>query len=297
MHPLPTRRTFLAVTGGAALAAGNPLFAADPAPRQDHDRFPFYAMDTGLRGPDVPTLSDKVRLLHDLGYWGIDYTLSHDELPRLLELLDKYSIELACVYLSPSLEDKPDPRLPDSIRWMKGRPTRIELAIRSDRFKPSDPGGDDRGLELLRRVSDLAGDTGPLVSVYPHTGLWTERVQDGVRLADKSQRKNIGCNFNLVHWKWVKQDQPLERVLKQSMPHLLAVSINGLDDNQIVPLDSGDYDVIGFMRSLQAAGYRGPVGFQGYGIPGNSRDILKRSMDAWRTIVRKLAAGRTHNRQ
>jgi sugar phosphate isomerase/epimerase len=276
----------LAIAGSASLALRS-AGAVRAAPA-GNDRFPFFAMDTGLRGPDVPTLEDKVKLLHDLGYWGIDYTLNHDELPRLLELLDKYGIELACVYLSPALEDKPDPRLAESVRQMKGRPTRIEMAIRSSRFKPDDPAGDKDALHMIHRVSDMAADTGPVVSIYPHTGLWTQRVQDGVRLAAASGRKNVGANFNLVHWAWVKQDQPLEKVLQQSLPHLFAITINGLDGRNIVPLDQGDYDVVAFIKLVKNIDYRGPVGLQGYGIPGPSRQSLARSMKKWREIMSSL---------
>ena len=276
-----TRRTFLAASA-AALSAQWASAAATT-------HFDFYAMDTGLRGPDVPTLEDKVKLPKDLGYWGIDYTLDHQQLPHLLELLDKAELQLACVYLSPTLGEKRDSRLAESIKRMKGRSTRVELAIQSKKLKPSDRAGDDAGVELINRVSDMCADLGPVVSIYPHTGMWTERVQDGVRLARLCGRKNAGTNFNLVHWSWVKQDEPLEKVLEQSLPFLKAVSINGLDGRKIVPLDEGDYDVTAFMRTLGRIGYDGPVGFQGYGIPGPSRKLLERSMRKWREIQTALS--------
>lgn len=283
------RREFLAAAASTT-ALLRQADAAIPQTPGAPDRLPFYAMDTGLRGPDVKTLQDKVRLLHDLGYWGIDYTYNPNELPRLIDLLDRFGVQLACIYLSPVLEEKIDPRLRDSIAQMEGRPTRIELAIRSRQLKPSDPAGDEQALDLLRQVSDWAGDTGPLVSIYPHTGLWTERVQDGMRLASASGRKNIGTNFNLVHWAWVKQDQPLDEVLRSALPHLFAVSINGLAGRTIVPIDQGNYDVAGFVRLLIQIGYRGPVGLQGFGIPGPSRDALERSIKKWREIIGSLNA-------
>ena len=282
-----SRRNFI-----VAIAAARLLGRADAAehPAQaTADRFPFYAMDTGLRGPDVPTLEDKVRLLHDLGYWGIDYTFNPSELPRLLDLLDRFGVQLACVYLSPLIEEPIDPHLRESIRLMKGRPTRIELAIRSRTLKSSDPAGDEKALAMLRQISDWAADSGPLVSIYPHTGLWTQRVQDGVRLAAASGRRNIGTNFNLVHWAWVKQEQPLEDALRSALPHLFAVSINGLAGRTIVPLDEGSYDVTAFIKLLTKLDYHGPVGLQGYGIPGKSSDALKKSMEKWREIELSLA--------
>ena len=278
-----SRRRFLqtAVAFGAGAALARVSGAAESARKP---LFPFYVMDTGLVGPDVPTLEQKVALAKELGFVGIDYMLNHDQLPRMIELLDKAGLALSCIYVWSSLDDAPDAKLPETIKRLKGRPTRIELSIKSSKYKSSDPAGDAEGLALINRVADLAGDTGPVVSIYPHTGVWTERVEDGVRLAEASGRKNVGANFNLVHWKWVKQDKPLADTLKLALPHLFSVSINGLDGNKIVSLDEGNYDVAAFLQLLKKTGYRGQVGLQGYGIPGPSREHLERSMEKWKQI-------------
>src|SRR5262249_45931465 len=157
----------------AALATGRLLSTPataepqKPDPKEDGP-FLFYAKDTGLRGPDVPTLDKKAQLLRKLGFRSIGYTLNHRGLPKLLELLDGAGLELSAVYTTPALEAEPDPGLPASVRLLKGRPTRIKLAVTSKKHRPSDLEGDRAGIELLRRVSDLAGDTGPVASVYPH---------------------------------------------------------------------------------------------------------------------------------
>jgi sugar phosphate isomerase/epimerase len=260
---------------GPARAGGGPLFS-------------FYAMDTGLRGPDVPTIEARVALLKKLGYTGIDVTFNVAQLPQYLEQLDKSGLELWATYLLLFLEDGLPADLEAGIKLLKGRRTRIELALRSKQIKPSDPAGDAKGAEMVRRTSDMAADTGPLVSVYPHRGFWTERVEDGLRLAAQVGRKNVGANFNLVHWKWVPQTRPLEALLADALPHLMTVTINGLAGDQIVPLDEGDYDVAGFMALVKKVGYRGPVGFQGYGIKGPSEGILKHTMDKWREIMGKI---------
>jgi len=41
---------------------------------------------------------------------------------------------------------------------------------------------------------------------------------------------------------------------------------------------------------LKDLGYRGPVGLQCYGIPGDARDHLAQSMAAWRAMNERLAA-------
>jgi sugar phosphate isomerase/epimerase len=291
----PTRRFFLkaslaCLASSPALAAIARARRADRKAEEKPPRFRFYAMDTGLVGPDVPTLEKKVALLKRLGFAGIGYTLNHRQLPNLLELLDKSGLELSAVYTTPRLEDKLDPELAGSIRRMKGRATRIELAITSRRFKPSTVEGDELGGELLRRVSDLAADTGPVVSVYPHRGFWTERVDDGLRLAKKVDRKNVGTHFNLVHWKWAPSKKALPDLLKETLPHLFAVTINGLKGDRIVSLEEGDYDIEGFVKLLVEVGYRGPVGLQGYGVAGPSAEHLGRSMKKWRDLLKLVEA-------
>ncbi|MCX5682232.1 MAG: hypothetical protein NT049_00910, partial [Planctomycetota bacterium] len=84
--------------GGVASAAETPEAAA-----KDATPFPFYAMDTGLRGPDVPTLESQVALLKKLGYTGVDFGLG-GQLPKQLEQLDKHGLQLWAGYVTPSLE-------------------------------------------------------------------------------------------------------------------------------------------------------------------------------------------------
>jgi len=288
----------LARLARAAEESVKPAAAGAPAAK-DAALFPFYAMDTGLRGPDVPTIAAKVALLKKLGYTGVDAGLSPATLPQWLEELDKAGLELWAVYVTPSLDSGLPPTLADSVKLMKGRRTRIELAMSSKQFKPSDPAGDAKAVEMLTQVSDWTADTGPVVSVYPHRGSWTERVDDGVRLAKQVGRKNVGTNFNLIHWRWLPQPKPLDALLAEALPHLMTVTINGLaaapagkgpQADKIVPLDQGEYDVTAFMETVKKVGYRGPVGFQGFSIPGPSEEILKHTMDKWREIMAKISA-------
>jgi hypothetical protein len=45
----------------------------------------------------------------------------------------------------------------------------------------------------------------------------------------------------------------------------------------------------GLLRTLKAVGYKGPVGLQCYGISGDAREHLARSMAAWRKLRASLA--------
>ena len=293
MRTTLTRRRFIAsslpaLAGLSLLGRQTSAKEADPL-KAPSKRWPFYAFDNGLR--TVKTVEAKVKLLHDLGYVGIEYHLNPKQLPAMLEALDKHGLQLNAVYTVPWLEAPVPAHWPEAIKLMKGRATRIEMAIRSKQHrKASDPAGDARGAELLKQVSDLCADTGPVVSTYPHTGFWTEKVDDGVRLAKKTGRKNVGTNFNLVHWHWVKQTRSVEETLRAALPHLFSVTINNgtKAGRKISSLDRGDYGLLGFLKTVKQVGYTGQVGLQCYSVPGPSEEHLKRSMATWRQLLEQL---------
>jgi sugar phosphate isomerase/epimerase len=141
-------------------------------------------------------------------------------------------------------------------------------------------------------MSDLAKGTDAQLLLYPHQGSWIERIEDSVRVADKVDRANVGVMFNVCHWLRVDKSRDYKPLLKQAVPRLWAVSINGADNfdekpgwsRYIQPLDSGSFDMAEFLRTLKEAGYHGPIGLQCYGIGGDGREHLARSMAAWRKL-------------
>jgi hypothetical protein len=95
----------------------------------------------------------------------------------------------------------------------------------------------------------------------------------------------------------VDKEENLKPVLESAMPCLWAVSINGTDKaesirsgtgNWLQPLDKGDYDVFNVLKTLKDLGYKGPVGLQCYGIEGDARDHLARSMGVWKKYMERL---------
>jgi hypothetical protein len=73
-------------------------------------------------------------------------------------------------------------------------------------------------------------------------------------------------------------------------PKIFVVTINGAKlgsktwtNGLIQPLDQGDFDNRQLLSTLRAIGYRGPIGLMCYGIPGDAREYLERSMKVWKT--------------
>jgi arylsulfatase A-like enzyme/sugar phosphate isomerase/epimerase len=271
--------------------------AAEPT-APEPERPAFFAFQNGVERPPAETAA----LLAELGYDGISAS-GHDVAPLLKELRAK-GLKLFNTYLTMDLDasrpalDEPLRRLIDDL---KGSGAALWIAIvkvtrDGKEFPRSSPEGDEVALARLREIADRAEPRGVKIALYPHAGFWLERFDDGARLAGKADRPGIGATFNLCHWLKVEGDRDPLPALEAALQRLLFVSVNGADggdtksfgwDRLIRTLDRGSYDVAGLVRRLRGIGYGGPVGLQCYGIGGDPRDNLARSMAAWRGMAAK----------
>jgi len=254
---------------------------------------PFFAMDTIARGGPAVV----VPLLKELGYAGLGGQAGDEIMAKALEA---EGLKYFNGYLTLSLDDAQsalDDRLRGLLDRMQGHDAALWLALQKVQkagveFAKSSPEADDIAVTKLREIADYAGPRGVRVALYPHTGMWIEHVEDAMRVAEKLNRPDVGVTFNLCHWLKVEgADRDALPVLKAALPRLMFVTINGADngdtktlgwDRLIQPLGSGSYDVGAFMAEVRRAGFVGPVGFQGYGIKQDPREVLGRTMAAWR---------------
>ncbi|GMV94352.1 MAG: hypothetical protein AMXMBFR82_41300 [Candidatus Hydrogenedentota bacterium] len=261
---------------------------------------PFFAFCMDTHDSAKRSLEEQAALLQELGYDGAGH-LWLDDVDQRIATLDAHGLTLFQVYLrvniAPDATEPYDPRLKDVLPALNGRGTMLALLVSGG--PPSDPTGDARAVELVREIADLAAASGVRVALYPHAGDWLERVEDAIRVVQKVDRPNVGLMFNLCHWLKVDNEENLKPLLTAAMPYLFAVSIHGADraeaihagtGNWIQPLDSGTFDIGAFLNTLRELGYRGPIGLQCYGLPGDARDHLTRSITAWRTITAPVAS-------
>lgn len=272
--------------------AGN-CFAND-RPRREGLTNPFFAFDNCV-GRDNLTPEAQAQMLKELGYAGLGYT-GAESIPEMLEALDKHGLKMFSIYVGAKIgPDGPtfDADLAESITALKGRDTIVWLFITGDA-----PDADDQAVRVVRKIADMAGASGLRVALYPHVGFYVARVEDALRVVRKADRKNVGVTFNLCHWLKLDDEKNMKSLIKEAMPHLFLVSINGADsgdtrqmgwDRLIQTLDRGTFDVYGFLKALRVEGYEGPIGLQCYGIKGDVRGNLERSMTAWRVLLSQLA--------
>ncbi len=258
---------------------------------------PFFAYCVGI-GTDREAAALEAQLqlppmLRELGYAGMACVGLEHALP-MLAALEREGQQLFAAY-TPLVVDPNeagyDPALRELLPKLKGHGTTIWLVVNSKKYQPSSTDGDERAVELLREIADLARPFDVSISLYPHRNCYAERMEDVVRLARKADRPNISVTFTFCHFLAVDDIQNLDRTLQLARPYLKMAVINGTSgyDPQdrsgwIQVLGEGTFDVSTVLRALRRHDFHGPIGFIAYGIREDPRQILDRSMQAWKSL-------------
>jgi sugar phosphate isomerase/epimerase len=277
----------------------------------------FFAMNNCLRGGPYYTPKKAATLLKSLGYDGIEgYDVFKKggiaRLKRMLNALDKRGLKLYTVYMHINLDNSRhpyDPRLKKVFRILKARDTMPWFNIQSHKYKLGSAKGDSVAIPILRHIADMAHKYGLKVMLYPHAGTWMGSVQDAIRVAKGVNRRNLGFTFNLVHYlavEGINAQKQLQPLVDKAMPYLFAISLNGADkptkkimeesygemfiNHFIKPLGEGNYNVFGYLLTFIDRGFQGPVGLQCYGIDGNDKVKLKKSMQTWKYFKKEFKA-------
>ena len=258
---------------------------------------PFFAMNFEHLDPKLASSREaQAKLLKELGYDGALYLGALGGMKDAFRALDAEGLEMFAAAVQ-SYDIPVDPggaypaSLKEAIPQLKGRKTLLLIQFQSKAHPRSSPAGDARAVELGRELADFARGYGVRLAIYPHQKIWCERVDHAVHIAKRCGRENLGVCFNLSHWLWTDPHGNLESLVREAMPHLFLVTINGTSpEGSLETLDRGSYDVGGFLKPFLVGGYRGPIGLQCVSIKGDARDNLAHSMAAWRRISARLAA-------
>jgi sugar phosphate isomerase/epimerase len=253
----------------------------------DEVRTQFFAFDNGVGRDAKWTPEEQAKTLKELGYDGIGYTGIGNLTERLnafnSEGLQVFSLYLAC---HPDKEVPYPPQLKEAIKQIEGTGTMIWLTVFGET-------NDEDAARVIQEIADVAEPHGVRIAIYPHYGIYIATARDAVRLVKKVDRANVGVSINLCHELRSGNADQLEVIVKEAAPYLFLASINGADrqgkwDQLIRTLDQGEFDVSLFLKQLNDAGYRGPIGLQSYNIKGDQLANLETSMQAWKALSSSL---------
>jgi sugar phosphate isomerase/epimerase len=253
---------------------------------------PFFAFDNGTGRDQKTPPEDQAELVKRTGYAGLGFSGAQG-VPEMLKALESRGLRLFSIYVASRVDgENPgfDPALPEAMKQLKGHGTVIWLTVQG-----KSPDGEARATKIVREVADMAAGSGLRVVLYPHIGFYVGRIEDALRIRKLADRPNVGVTFNLAHFLAAKDEPNLDLRLREALPFLEMVSINGADhegdwSRLIQPLDRGEFDVYGLLKKLRSMGYNGPIGLQCYQVSGDMEENLRRSMTAWRNFSRRLAA-------
>lgn len=147
----------------------------------------------------------------------------------------------------------------------------------------------------LRPWAEKAASSGVQLAIYPHAGFRVAKDEDALAIAQMVNHPHFGVCFNLCHFLKQHDISGLRSVLEKVLPHLKMVTINGsaVGDTQsmnwdklIQPLDQGEFDLPGFLKTVYCElNYRGPCYVQCYGLNIPARELLERTLAAWRQMI------------
>ncbi len=285
----------VAVLGG--IAVGVTLSSgAEPAPKAQ--KLFAFCVELGVPGPRHYSFAEQAKLLRQLGYDGVGMPIDGN-FAENLRALDKAGLPLLNIWTG--VDVRPGaaaygPNVAEAIRKLKGRPVVVNTLLHG--LKPGDPQGLPAAIKALRTLGDLAAESGLRIAVYHHTHDWTERLEFAIEVVRKVNHPQVGYQFNLCHWLMVEGQRDYRPLLRQNPDKLFGVSISGAtvgaktwNNGLIRPLDEGNFDFRPLLATLDEIGYREPVGQQCFGVHGDPRDYLARSVKVWRELHRPAPSG------
>ncbi|MEO6597458.1 MAG: methyltransferase domain-containing protein [Planctomycetota bacterium] len=261
--------------------------APETIERSHGGRRPFMAMHTAVGGG---TVAARVALAHEVGFDGVAWDLDH--LAFAQRECEVRGGDLISAYTVLELGDGLAARLPPlraAMHVLAGGPGMLWLGLRGP-LAPRTVAGDDAAVAALQTLLVETDATGVEIALYPHHGFWLETADDALRLCARIDHPRLGLVFNLCHFLRTSEDNDPAPLLARCASKLLAVTVNGADlagddwSTLIRPLGEGDFDLRGFLTTLDTIGFEGPVGLQGFGIAQPAREHLTASMAAWRAV-------------
>ena len=258
----------------------------------------FFVFQTGFAQAKSKKADYLSELVQKAGFDGVEL-MGLNQVAEFIPELKKRNLKIFSLYLKIDLDAKQsyDKKLKSTLQQFQGEILNIWVHIHSNKHGRSDPAGDEKCVAVLQELADFTRELKVNIGIYHHTGFWCEKFSDGVRIAKKVKRANVGAVFNLCHYLRVTGSEHLEQELRNAFPYVMLVSINGADNGEtqkmnwnrlIQPLGKGDFDPRIVLRILKEKGYQGAIGLQGFGIRQKPEEFFPSSVKVFQQYLKEI---------
>jgi sugar phosphate isomerase/epimerase len=164
----------------------------------------FFVFESALSNDAVyNSFEKKAKLIKASGFNGIEIS-ELDHFNEKLKAILNLGFKPSSLYTKLNLDEPElDPRLIDAIKMLKGSGSIIcPYIIKKNgvSLHSRDKEVDKIAIQLLRKLADLADESGLQVAIYPHVNFYVERTDHAAWIAKKANKNNLGLTFNLCHW-------------------------------------------------------------------------------------------------
>ncbi len=269
-----------------------PASAAEPAVK------PFQAdnlvawcivpFDAKKRGP-----KERVEMLAKLGFKKYAYDWRAEHLPTFgdeLDLLKQHGIELTGLWFPTAMNDEARTLL----ATLQKHNVKTQLWVTGGGGPTANADEQKKRIEAevqrIRPIAEAAAEANCQVALYNHGG-WFGEPENQLAIIEALKLPNVGIVYNQHHGHDHVDRFPA--LLKQMMPHLLALNLNGMVPKgdqigqKIMPLGTGPLD-LKMLKVVKDSGYHGPIGILGH-TQDDAEERLSDNLDGLAWLLPQLS--------
>ena len=243
------------------------------------------------------TPEQRIEMLKKLGFVSYAYDWREKHLPEMakeIKLATENGIKMNAVWMWIDKSDSVGVLSANNQKVLQaleetGLKTQIWMSFPEDYF---DEMGDDERLdkasEMVGFLSDEAAEIGCKIGLYNHGG-WFGNPDNLVKIIEALPGKEIGIIFNFHHAHDLLEN--FEEMVKNMMPYLWAVNLNGMNPGgpKILPIGSGEKEAE-MIEILKDNGFTGQFGILGHVEDADVEKVLQANLEGLNMVLNSKKA-------
>jgi len=137
-----------------------------------------------------------------------------------------------------------------------------------------------KGVAFLNFFAKKAKAINCKIALYNH-GDWFGEPENQIEIIKASRLKNVGIVYNFHHAH--HHVDRFQGMLKNMLPYLVTVNLNGMGDTKIMDIGKGQYEKE-MIDMLSSSGYKGRIGILGHIEEEDVELVLKRNIAGLRNL-------------